>query len=130
MPLANALLTEKQLDDPEETFPLEIAFCSACSLVQLTKSVSPEKLFREYVYFSSFSDTMLQHAEELSTQLIGSKHLDATSLVLEVASNMAISCKITNAWASGYLVSNLPSILPRSPSNAASEQYVISSATT
>ena len=87
MPLANALLTEKQLDDPEETFPLEIAFCSACSLVQLTKSVSPEKLFREYVYFSSFSDTMLRHAEELSTQLIGSKRLDATSLVLEVASN-------------------------------------------
>ena len=87
MPLANALLTEQQLDYPEETFPLELAFCSACTLVQLTDSVSPEKLFRDYVYFSSFSDTMLRHAEELSSDLIGSKNLDATSLVLEVASN-------------------------------------------
>lgn len=87
MPLANALLSEDQLAHPEETFPLELAFCSACTLVQLTESVLPEKLFRDYVYFSSFSDTMLQHAEALSTQLIGSQHLDATSLVLEVASN-------------------------------------------
>jgi len=87
LPLANALLTEEQLEQPEETFPLELAFCSACTLVQLTESVSPEKLFREYVYFSSFSDTMLHHAEELSTSLIGSENLDATSLVLEVASN-------------------------------------------
>ena len=87
MPLANALLTEAQLNEPEETFPLELAFCSACTLVQLTESVSPEKLFRDYVYFSSFSDTMLRHAEELSSDLIGSKNLDATSLVLEVASN-------------------------------------------
>ena len=87
LPLANALLTEAQLEQPEETFPLDLAFCSSCTLLQLTESVSPEKLFREYVYFSSFSDTMLRHAEDLSTDLIGSKHLDATSLVLEVASN-------------------------------------------
>lgn len=87
MPLANALLTKEQLEEPEETFPLELAFCSACTLVQLTESVSPEKLFRDYVYLSSFSDTMLRHAEKLSTELIGSKHLDATSLVIEVASN-------------------------------------------
>lgn len=87
MPLANALLTEAQIDEPEETFPLELAFCSACTLVQLTESVSPEKLFRDYVYFTSFSDTMLQHAEALSSQLIGSKNLDATSLVIEIASN-------------------------------------------
>lgn len=87
MPLANALLTEAQLAQAEETFPLELAFCSACTLVQLTHSVSPDKLFRDYVYFSSFSDTMLRHAEALSTFLIGFKHLDATSLVIEVASN-------------------------------------------
>ena len=86
-PLANALLTEEQLSDPEATYPLELVFCSECSLVQITETVSPEKLFREYVYFSSFSDTMLEHADNLSSALIGSKHLDATSLVLEVASN-------------------------------------------
>ena len=86
-PLANALLTEAQLDQPEETYPLELVFCSRCTLVQLTESISPEKLFREYVYLSSFSETMLRHAETLSSALIGSKNLDAQSLVVEVASN-------------------------------------------
>ena len=86
-PLANALLTEAQLNEPEETYPLELVFCSRCSLVQLTESVSPEKLFREYVYLSSFSDTMLRHAEQLSSALIGAKNLGAASLVMEVASN-------------------------------------------
>jgi SAM-dependent methyltransferase len=93
-PLANALLTEQQLHEPsspgdahEETYPLELVFCPRCSLVQLTESISPEKLFRDYVYLSSFSDTMLRHAADLSSSLIGSKHLDATSLVIEVASN-------------------------------------------
>ena len=86
-PLANALLTEAQLDQPEETYPLTLAFCANCSLVQLTESVSPEKLFREYVYFSSFSDTMLRHAEAAAAELIHSQNLGAQSLVIEVASN-------------------------------------------
>ena len=86
-PLANALITENQLTEPEATYPLELVFCPTCSLVQITETVSPETLFREYVYFSSFSDTMLQHAENLSSALISSKNLDATSLVVEVASN-------------------------------------------
>jgi SAM-dependent methyltransferase len=86
-PLANALLTEDKLGDPEETYPLELVFCSQCTLVQLTESISPEKLFRDYVYFSSFSETMLDHAEALSSALIRSKNLGAQSLVIEVASN-------------------------------------------
>jgi SAM-dependent methyltransferase len=86
-PLANALLSEEQLSEPEPTYPLELVFCSACSLVQITETISPEKLFREYVYLSSFSTTMLRHAEEICADLIRSKNLDATSLVVEVASN-------------------------------------------
>ncbi|HKS10670.1 MAG TPA: class I SAM-dependent methyltransferase [Pyrinomonadaceae bacterium] len=86
-PLANALLTTEQLSEPEATYPLELVFCPRCSLVQITETVPPEKLFRDYVYFSSFSDTMLRHAENLSASLIGSKHLEAESLVIEVASN-------------------------------------------
>src|SRR5687768_16182292 len=57
-PLANALLTESQLGEPEETYPLDLAFCSNCSLVQITETVPPEALFREYFYLSSFSETM------------------------------------------------------------------------
>src|ERR1051325_7988810 len=56
MPLANALLTSEQLTLPEETFPLDLVFCPQCTLVQITETVSPEKLFRENFYLSSFSD--------------------------------------------------------------------------
>jgi SAM-dependent methyltransferase len=55
--------------------------------VQITETVSPEKLFREYVYLSSFSDTMLQHAENLCTRLLRTQRLTAQSLVVEIASN-------------------------------------------
>ena len=51
-PLANALLTEDDLSAPEPTYPLEVVFCRQCTLVQLTVSVPPEQLFRDYAYFS------------------------------------------------------------------------------
>ncbi|HST51628.1 MAG TPA: class I SAM-dependent methyltransferase [Pyrinomonadaceae bacterium] len=86
-PLANALLTAEQLGEPEETFPLDLAFCAGCSLVQITETVPPEKLFREYLYFSSFSDTLLRHAEEIAGRLTRSRGLGGDSLVVEVASN-------------------------------------------
>jgi SAM-dependent methyltransferase len=86
-PLPNALLTAEQLGEPEPTYPLDLAFCPHCTLVQITETVPPEKLFREYLYFSSFSDTTLRHAEELAGRLVASRRLDANSLVVEVASN-------------------------------------------
>ena len=86
-PLANALLTEEQLGGPEETYPLDLAFCPGCSLVQITETVSPEKLFREYFYLSSFSDTLLHHAEEIAQRLMRERRLGPGSLVVEVASN-------------------------------------------
>ena len=86
-PLANSLLTKAQLKEPEATYPLDLAFCRACSLLQITETVPPETLFRDYLYFSSFSDTMLKHSEELADELIESRGLDAHSLVVEVASN-------------------------------------------
>jgi len=87
MPLANALLTKEQLNQPEETYPLELVFCPSCTLVQITETVPPEKLFREYPYFSSFSDTMLNHSQELARRMISERRLNGHSLVLEVASN-------------------------------------------
>jgi SAM-dependent methyltransferase len=87
MPLANALLTEEQLDLPEETFPLDLVFCPQCTLVQITETVSPEKLFREYMYFSSFSDTVLWNARETAERLSTRCGLREDSLVIEVASN-------------------------------------------
>src|SRR5688572_19264880 len=86
-PLANALLREDQLDQVEETFPLDLVFCPQCTLVQITETVSPEKLFREYFYLSSFSDTMLRHAAGVAALLVASRGLGPASLVVEVASN-------------------------------------------
>lgn len=86
-PLANALLTEDQLDQPEPSWPLELAWCPDCSLVQITETVPPETMFREYAYFSSFSDTMVQHARRIAERLTDTEKLSAKSLVVEIASN-------------------------------------------
>jgi SAM-dependent methyltransferase len=87
MPLANALLTREQLSLPEETFPLDLVYCPECTLVQITETVAPEKLFRDYLYFSSFSDTVLQNARKIAECLITRCELTKESLVVEVASN-------------------------------------------
>ena len=86
-PLANALLTAAQLQKPEPRYPLDLVFCPYCALVQITETVPPATLFGEYLYFSSFSDTMLRHSRELVGRLIGRYKLDANSLIVEVASN-------------------------------------------
>lgn len=86
-PLANALLTPETLEEPEKTYPLEVVVCTNCSLVQITETVPPELLFREYVYFSSFSDTMLRHAREVADRFRRERNLGPSSLVVEIASN-------------------------------------------
>jgi len=87
VPLANALLTAQQLREPEDRFPLELYFCPQCALVQIGETVPPERLFRDYAYASSFSDTMVEHARMLVEKLIAPRGLGPASLVIEVASN-------------------------------------------
>jgi len=87
MPLANATLTADQLREPEPAYPLDLAFCPRCSLVQLTTSVPPQKLFDTYLYFSAYSQTMLQESQLLAERLIESRKLNSQSLVVELGSN-------------------------------------------
>lgn len=87
LPLANRLLTQDELSAVEPSYPLDLVLCPACSLVQITETVPPDVLFRNYAYFSSFSDGMLKHARELAAQVVISQKLRPTSLVIEVASN-------------------------------------------
>lgn len=93
-PLANSLLTEEGVSQPEARFPLDLAICLECSLLQITQTVPPEQMFRDYLYFSSFSDTMLQHARHIALQTMAARSLGPESLVVEIASN------------DGYLLSN------------------------
>ncbi|HUU70450.1 MAG TPA: methyltransferase, partial [Planctomycetota bacterium] len=89
MPLSDGLLTAEQLAaGAERTYPLELAYCPVCSLVQILETVPPETLFCEdYPYFSSFSDALLEHSRKNALALIESRQLDANSLVVELASN-------------------------------------------
>ena len=87
MPLANALLTEDQLVLAENRYPLDVATCSSCALVQLTDTVPPDELFVEYAYFSSSSSPMVGHALELVERTIADRGLDSSDLVVEIASN-------------------------------------------
>ncbi len=86
-PLANSLPSKEDLDKPEATYPLDVAFCPHCGLVQITETVPAEDLFRDYLYFSSFSDTVLQNAREVVERLIPLRRLNSKSLVAELASN-------------------------------------------
>jgi SAM-dependent methyltransferase len=87
VPLANALLTAEQLHEREDRFPLELYFCPQCALAQIAETVPPERLFCDYAYASSFSDTMVEHARALVETLIARHRLTPASLVIEVASN-------------------------------------------
>ena len=86
-PLANALVTPSNAGRDEETFPLTLVRCRNCSLVQIDETVPPDKLFRHYAYFSSFSDTMVAHARAIAERLIQERQLGPGSLVIEAASN-------------------------------------------
>jgi SAM-dependent methyltransferase len=88
VPLADGLVDPTRIDGPDPRYPLDVAFCLDCSLVQVLETVSPEVLFDEtYVYYSSFSDELLRHSRENAEQLIATRGLGPGSLVLELASN-------------------------------------------
>jgi SAM-dependent methyltransferase len=88
VPLADGLVDPSRLEGRDPRYPLDVAFCSDCSLVQVIETVSPEVLFDEtYVYYSSFSDELLRHSRENAERLITSQRLGSGSLVLELASN-------------------------------------------
>jgi SAM-dependent methyltransferase len=89
-PLANALLTAQSLSEPEPRYPLDLVFCPNCALVQITETIAPELLFSEYVYFSSFSDTMVSEARAVVHRLVTERSLlslGTDALVVEIASN-------------------------------------------
>ncbi len=86
-PLANSLLDAAALDGPEHRYPLDVVFCPACALVQITVSVPPEAMFTEYAYFSSFADTVTENARRLVERLVRERSLTERNLAMEIASN-------------------------------------------
>ena len=87
-PPSDRILTEEMLKKPEQFYPLEVAFCSECSLVQILETLPPEELFTNgYEYYSSFIPSLLAHSKENVNELIESRKLGNTSLIIELASN-------------------------------------------
>lgn len=88
MPLTAAFRTVKQCEQPEKRYPLELAFCKQCTLVQILETVPREEMFRsDYPYFSSFSESWARHCRLLVSELIQRRQLRSDSFVVEVASN-------------------------------------------
>ncbi len=86
-PLSNSYLAADELQVTEPFYPLHAYVCSECFLVQLDEFASPQEIFSDYAYFSSFSDSWLEHCRNY-TQLMQSRlGLDTSSLVVEIASN-------------------------------------------
>ncbi len=86
-PLANSYLTADQLQRPEPFLSLVAWFCEECWLVQLPTMEGTAAIFSDYAYFSSFSDSWLEHARQYFEEVSKRFSLDSESLVVEVASN-------------------------------------------
>jgi hypothetical protein len=86
-PLCESFLLPDQLNQMEPFYPLKVYVCNNCFLVQLEEFVSPENIFTEYAYFSSYSDSWLQHARNYTELMIEKFHLTSKNKVIELASN-------------------------------------------
>ncbi len=87
MPLTDAYVQPERVGEPEPRYPLDIAFCSNCSLVQILHTVPPKEMFLEYSYYSSVSRTLLEHSRLHAEELIPRRGLGPDSVVVEIASN-------------------------------------------
>ena len=86
-PLANSFLSGEDLKRMEPFYPLHAYVCENCLLVQLEEYQSAERIFSDYLYFSSYSEAWLRHCREYAERMTARYRLDDASLVVEIASN-------------------------------------------
>jgi hypothetical protein len=87
-PASNSFLTKEQLNEPEVFYPLKVYTCHNCFLVQIDEYKKSDAIFTsEYVYFSSYSTTWLQHAKNYTEMMIDRFGFNSSSQVIEIASN-------------------------------------------
>ena len=86
-PLCESYVPEDRLDEAETFYPLHVRVCSSCLLVQLPAYVPGEEIFSDYAYFSSYSDSWVEHAKRYAESMTEQLELTSRSLVTEVASN-------------------------------------------
>lgn len=86
-PLSNAFVSGDRAKSAEQFYPLHAYVCESCFLVQLEEFESPEQIFSDYFYFSSFSETWLEHAKQYTDLMCDRFGFNRDSQVIEVASN-------------------------------------------
>ena len=87
-PISNAFLRSDQLNKMEPFYPLHVYVCEVCLLVQLEEFESPERIFNDqYAYYSSYSDSWLDHARQYTELMTTKLSLNEKSFVIEIASN-------------------------------------------
>jgi len=86
-PLSNSYLSKDQLNKREPFYQLELYICESCFLVQLEEFESPQHIFGDYAYFSSYSDTWLKHVKDYVEKMMRIFKIGCDSFVVEIASN-------------------------------------------
>src|SRR5262245_3141329 len=86
-PLANSFVSPEQGNRMERFYPLRALVCSECFLVQLEEYESPDHIFSDYAYFSSYSSSWLEHSKLYVDAMIARFRFDRSSKVVEIASN-------------------------------------------
>jgi SAM-dependent methyltransferase len=86
-PLCESYVSADKLNQMEPFYPLHVYVCEKCFLVQLEEYVSPNEIFTDYAYFSSYADSWVQHAYEYTQMIIDRFNINVDSLVIELASN-------------------------------------------
>jgi len=86
-PLCESFVPSEKLNSMEPFYPLHVYVCDDCYLVQLEEHVAPEHIFTEYAYFSSYSDSWVEHMRRFAAMIAERLRLTKNSLVVEVASN-------------------------------------------
>ena len=86
-PLANSYVRFEDSHNKEKLYPLKVWVCDQCLLSQLEEFESPDAIFSDYLYFSSFSSSWVEHARHYCEMMVERFHFDADSQVIEIASN-------------------------------------------
>ena len=86
-PLSNSFLRYEDLEDLEKKYPLKVFVCEDCFLVQIPEFETPENIFNEYAYFSSYSKSWLEHAKNYAAMICKKNNLGKDNLIVELASN-------------------------------------------
>ena len=120
-PLANSYLVADQLNDPEVFYPLHAYVCSTCFLVQLAEFTSADSIFSDYAYFSSYSQSWLDHASNYARSVISRFGLEGRVRSSKSPATTAICCRTSSTPVSRVLALNRRRTWRSSPRSVASQ---------